>query len=185
MAAAHFMVFVPCRPCALVRLDVAKARIRPSDQAIIVPAQEKTDFGRGVTELAFRRAEETKLSAAYYYDILWDRATDLGCETALFCSEKGVPYTSPNAISNSLVDLLHDMDIQGYTAYSLRHALIQALFDAGLTETQVNAYTGHSHKSHTAITWYYHLDKNWAGQKIRALSAEALRVIQADMGEDE
>jgi integrase len=76
------------------------------------------------------------------------------------------------------------MGIEGYTGYSFRHALIQALFDAGLTETQVNAYTGHSNKSHTAVTWYYHLDKNWASEKIRALSAEALRVIRSDIGED-
>jgi integrase len=153
------------------------------DGAIIVPAQEKTDLGRGVTELVFREADERALSAAYYYSLGVKRAHALGCDTALFCSDRGDPYISADVIGKSLVELLNDMGIDGYTGYSFRHALIQALFDAGLDEKQVNAYTGHSNASHTAITWYYHLDKHWAGQKIRALSADALRVIAND--EDE
>jgi site-specific recombinase XerD len=40
-----------------------------------------------------------------------------------------------------------------YVAYSIRHALITALFEAGLDEKEVNAYnTGHSHTAHTAQT---------------------------------
>jgi integrase len=79
------------------------------------------------------------------------------------------------------------MNIEGYTAYSFRHSLIQALFDAGLDELQVNAYTGHSNNSHTAANYYYHVDKAWAGDRIRVqptdrvpLSHEAIGVIQAD-----
>jgi site-specific recombinase XerD len=109
-------------------------------------------------------AEEPKFSAAYYYQVTEERALSQGCEDALFCSKRGVPYTSTDPIGKALVQLLHDMGIEGYTGYSFRHALIQALFDAGLDEKQVNAYTGHSNKSHTALNWYYHLDKNWAGQ---------------------
>jgi hypothetical protein len=53
-----------------------------------------------------------------------------------------------------------------YTAYSIRHALITALFDMGVTETQVNAFTGHSNNSHTALSNYFHLDSKWVGQAL-------------------
>jgi hypothetical protein len=184
LAAAMFMVFVPCRPCAMVRMDTSKAWVRKTDGAIIVPAQEKTDYGKGVTELVFRKADEKRLSAAYFYEVLDERALSLGCENALFCSDKGIPYSSPDVIGKSLVQVLQDMGVPGYTGYSFRHSLIQALFDAGLDEKQVNAYTGHSNTAHTVINWYYHLDKQWAGQKIRTLSAEAKRAIENDGAED-
>jgi integrase len=187
ICAAIFMVFVPMRPCALVRMNTAKTRIRPTDRSYIVPAREKTNFGREVTELVFRHANETNLSAAWYYEVGIQRAISLGCPDALFCSDKGVPYSSPDVLCKGMTNLLYIMGIYGYTSYSFRHALIQALFDAGLTETQVNAYTGHSNKSHTAVTWYYHLDKHWAGEILHArpsdriaLCEEAKRTIAAE-----
>jgi hypothetical protein len=71
------------------------------------------------------------------------------------------------------------MKIQGYTGYSFRHSMIQALFDAGLDEKQVNAYTGHSNRSHTALDYYHHLDKQWAGAKIRAQPSERIQLCEA------
>jgi hypothetical protein len=49
MATAAFvwMVFVPCRPIALIRADPTLARIDPTSKAILLPVQEKTDHGRG------------------------------------------------------------------------------------------------------------------------------------------
>jgi hypothetical protein len=194
LCAAIFMVFVPARPCALVRMNTSKMRVRSTDGAYIVPARDKTDFGRGISELVFRHAKEERLSAAWYYDIGVARATQLGCHDALFCSDRGIPCSSPDVLAKGMTELLHIMGIIGYTSYSFRHSLIQAPFDAGLTETQVNAYTGHSNKSHTAVTWYYHLDKHWAGDVLRALPTdripiceEASKIIAADApmeGED-
>ena len=53
-----------------------------------------------------------------------------------------------------------------YTAYSIRHALITALFEKGLKEVEVNAYTGHSNNTHTALTHYFHLDGKWVGSEL-------------------
>jgi integrase len=161
-------------------MNTAKRRKRLSDNACIVPAREKTDFGRGVTELVFRHSDERNLSAAWYFEIGIARAESLGCHDALFCSDSGLAYTSPDVLSKSMVLLLYRMGVFGYTSYSFRHSLIQALIDAGLSEVQVNAYTGHSQKGHTAITWYYHLDKQWAGNIIRTLSPLAKKVISED-----
>jgi hypothetical protein len=59
-----------------------------------------------------------------------------------------------------------------------------------MKEHEVNAYTHHSHKSHTVLNNYYHLDENWAGQqlalvsasgdKVVAMSEEAQAIMQAD-----
>jgi integrase len=189
LAAAIFIVFLPCRPIALIRMDVLRARTRRSDGAIIVPAQEKTDSAKGRTEIVFRTASNPRLSTRFYYDILLRRAQSLGVFDALFCSDAGQTYKRSDSIGNALKRVLQKMAVEGFTGYSFRHAMIQALFDAGLNEMQVNAYTGHSNSSHTAVNWYYHLDKAWAGDKIRGtdrvpLSQEAQRVILADGTEE-
>jgi integrase len=190
LAAANFIVFIPCRPIALIRLDVQRARVRRSDNAVIVPAQEKTDTVKSRTELVFRASSNRRTSTRYYYDILSKRAQRLGVTDALFCSESGKTYKRSDSICNALKYLLeHGMRVFGYTAYSFRHSMIQALFDAGLNEMQVNAYTGHSNRSHTAADYYYHLDKVWAGEKIRGtdrvpLTRDAQRVILAEGSEE-
>jgi hypothetical protein len=187
LSAAVLSVFLPCRPIALIRMDVAAARTRLSDGSLIVPTQEKTDSGRGRTELIIRSAPESRLSPRYYYDLLIGRARGLGVYDALFCSEKGRKYKRSDCIGKALKRLLLRMGVKGFTGYSFRHSTIQALFDAGLDEKEVNAYTGHSNNAHTAVNYYFHLDKAWAGERIRTapservpLRAEAIKAIEAD-----
>ena len=53
---------------------------------------------------------------------------------------------------------------------------------------QVNAYTGHSNKSHTTLTHYFHLDENWVGGvlakgKEMPISAKAEATIERDNSE--
>jgi hypothetical protein len=73
-----------------------------------------------------------------------------------------------------------------YTAYSIRHALITELFNRGLKEQEVNAYTGHSNNAHTALTNYFHLEENWVGRKLvgaageTTVSEQAALVIEQD-----
>jgi hypothetical protein len=62
----------------------------------------------------------------------------------------------------------------------IHHALITALFDAGLNESQVNAYTGHSHNAHTAATSYFYLNTKWVGHAIAAESLSPAAVASAD-----
>jgi hypothetical protein len=188
LAAAIFMVLLPCRPIALVRIDPSRARVRKSDNAVIAPAQEKTDSGKSRTELVFRNSPNPRTSTRFFYDILLRRALSLDVDDALFCSDKGQKYKRSDSILNALVRLLERMGVFGFTGYSFRHSLIQALFDAGLDEKQVNAYTGHSNNSHTALNYYFHLDKCWAGQKIQGtdrvpLSLQAQHAILAEGSE--
>jgi hypothetical protein len=133
LAAAIFIVFLPCRPIALIRMDVLRARTRRSDGAIIVPAQEKTDSAKGRTEFVFRTASNPRLSTRFYYDILLRRAQSLGVYDALFCSDAGQTYKRSDSIGNALKRVLQKMAVEGFTGNSVRHAKIQAVFDAGLT----------------------------------------------------
>ena len=68
-----------------------------------------------------------------------------------------------------------------YTAYSIRHALITALFDMNLSEVDVNAYTGHTNNARTGLTHYFHLDGKWAGTDLAQMNP----VIPSLRGEDE
>jgi integrase len=75
-----------------------------------------------------------------------------------------------------------------YLPYSIRHALITYLYELDYSETQVNAYTGHSPNYHTTIRFYYHLDMNAVSRKITELvpiSEQAMRSIMADQEGEE
>jgi site-specific recombinase XerD len=64
------------------------------------------------------------------------RAEGLGTNDSLFCSNDGKPYGQSAQLSRLLKQLLVDAGIdRKYPAYSTRHALIMALFDAGLNES--------------------------------------------------
>jgi hypothetical protein len=70
-----------------------------------------------------------------------------------------------------------------FKPYSIRHALITDLYRRGLSESEVNAYTGHSHRSHTTLNYYYHLDKNWVGASIATsfpIPESVQRALQLD-----
>jgi hypothetical protein len=80
------------------------------------------------------------------------------------------------------------IDTEKYKFYSARHAAIDALFSKlKLDEKSVNAYTGHSHNSHTALNFYYHLNKVWVGQKLASLHGDGEKIqdeIQHEVIED-
>jgi hypothetical protein len=142
LAAANLVVFVPCRTIALFRMDPSKRRVRRSDGSLTIPAQEKTDFGKGQTELVIRSAPEERLSPRFFADLLMNRARSLGVYHALFCSGKGRKYKRSDSICNALKRLLHRMGVEGFTGYSFRHSIIQAQIDAGLGKKQVNSFHG-------------------------------------------
>jgi hypothetical protein len=77
LLAAVLMSFLPCREIALTRMDLSRMRTRASDGALIVPTQEKTDAGKGITELVIRDEPEERLSPRYFFHILRRRARGL------------------------------------------------------------------------------------------------------------
>jgi hypothetical protein len=190
ITAAVFMVFVPCRPIALIRINPATATEHPSAEALTVMSREKTDFGRGQTVLLLRDDEVEILSPRFWFNFLHNKALQRGITNALFVSETGQVYTRSDSIGMALKQLLADAGIPGiYLPYSIGHALITYLYELGYSEIQVNAYTGHSPNYHTIIRFYYHLDKNAVGKKITGLipiPEKAMRSILADQeGEEE
>jgi hypothetical protein len=113
--------------------------------------------------------------------LLKRRAEGLGTNDFLFCSDDGKPYVQSTQLSRLLKQLLVDAGVdRKYPAYWMRHALITALFDAGLNESQVNAYTDHSHNTYTVATSNFHLNTKWVGHAIAAESLSPAGVAGAD-----
>jgi hypothetical protein len=169
-AAAVFVIFIPCRPIVMIRMDGTKESWRAERKALVVGTREKTDKGRGYTELVLRALPQKNLCPLSLYCLLKSRAAQLGARGALFCSADGKSYLTSAPLSRLLKNLLKLAGIDPqYPAYSIRHALITALIDGDLKEHEVNAYTGHSNNAHTAFTSYFHLNTKWIG---RALACE-------------
>jgi hypothetical protein len=173
-----FMIFVPCRPIALIRLDPTKAKQDPYSDALLVPTKEKTDRGRDSSILCIRSLPQKLLSPRFYYDICLQRSTKLGCPDALLCSNSGRPYTRTDNVCKAGKACLGRSNIPaGYGLHSVRHALIQWLYSHGYDEKEVNAYTGHSNNYHTTLKFYYHLDKAWIGKKISEAGTPKLQPV--------
>jgi hypothetical protein len=175
------MIFIPCRPVAMIRMDCARARWAEPERVLVVPAKEKMDKGRGYTELVLRKMNNESLCPLRHYLLLQRRAKGLGADGSLFCSEDGKPYAQSAQLSRLLKQLLAPAGIdRKYPAYSIRHGLITALFDAGLSESQVNAYTGHSKNTHTVATSYFHLNSKWVGHAIASNALSPAVFASAD-----
>jgi hypothetical protein len=135
--------------------------------SVEVQAKEKMDRGKGASTLLLRRGRIPNLCPVAVYVVLCKEAERNGLHDILWGSEKGIPYKQPSAISRHVKLLLLEAKIPAcYTTYSIRHALITALFAKGLSEPEVNAYTGHSNNAHPALTHYFHLDEKWAGKDL-------------------
>jgi hypothetical protein len=166
-AAVLFMIFIPCRPVGIWRMRVKEEKVSADGKAIEIPTREKTNTSKGSTVLLIRAGTVPNLCAVRVYNLLRKGATARGITETVWCSERGVVYKQSSAISRLLKNELRRAGIaDSFPAYSIGHALITFLFEQGLSEVEVNAYTGHSNNSHTALTNYFHLDANWMGVRI-------------------
>jgi hypothetical protein len=55
--AVLMMIFILCRPVAMIRMDWSRMRWIEAGRVFLVPAKEKMDKGRGYTELMLRKIE--------------------------------------------------------------------------------------------------------------------------------
>jgi hypothetical protein len=183
-AAAIFMIFVPCRPAGMFQFNPFTAVRNPDGGSIKLRRREKINTGLGLTEVPIHRIEGSPLCPVRYFDLMTTVASKMGSTNTFWCTKAGKPLTRPDAIRRDLNALLRRVKIPDrFKPYSIRHALITALYRKGLTESEVNVYTGHSHRSHTTLNYYYHLDKNWVGASIAnsfSIPESVQRALQAD-----
>jgi hypothetical protein len=181
-AAFLFMVFIPCRPVGMWRMDVTGEKWAEDESWVEVPAREKTNHGKEVTILVIRKGNIPNLCPLKAYRLLKSGAKQRGLRGALWCSELGVPYKQPSFISQLIKALLTAAGVPAhFPAYSVRHALITLLFALGWSEIQVNAFTGHSNNSHTALNHYFHLDEKWLGKEIERAVPQEVAVAAEDV----
>jgi hypothetical protein len=184
--AAIMMMLVPCRPIGMLRMQVGEERWAADGSYVEVPTQDKMCRGRGALLLLLRKLEEANLCPLTVYRLVKERAASLGVFDTVWCSDNGKRFSNSSSITRLLRELMTEMDIsEEYTGYTFRHALITFLIGCGLSEVEVNAFTGHSNNSHTAFTNYFRLDQKWVGAKLaagtlRPVSALAARMICAD-----
>ena len=167
--AAVFMIFVPLRPAAMLRLDPTTERTSKISKSIEIQTCDKTDARRARTYVAIRPLKDRRLCPLTHYRLLVKGAKERGLKDSLWCNQRGKAFVRSDPILYRLTKLLRLAGIpEGYTGYSIRHATITALFRF-MGEKEVNAFTGHSQDAHVALEHYYHLDRNWAGGELAKL----------------
>jgi hypothetical protein len=171
----------------MLRMQVGKERWAPDGSYVEVPTQDKMNRGRGALLLLLRKLEVENLSPYTIYFALKQRAERLGVFDTIWCTDDDGRFLVSSLISRLLRGLITEIGIsvEEYTAYSFRHTLITYLVSCELSETEANAFTGHSHNSHTALTHYFHLDQKLVGSNIASgalqpIPAQAARLICDD-----
>jgi hypothetical protein len=68
--AALFMLFIPRKPVAMIRMHCARVRWAEPERVLVVPAKEKMDKRRGYTELVLRKTDNESLCSLRHYLLL-------------------------------------------------------------------------------------------------------------------
>jgi hypothetical protein len=103
-------------------------------------------------------------------------ALNRGAVGTLFCTDGGKPYATNDTVRHGVEDQMYEAGISKlYKANTTRHAAFSALLKT-MTEQQVNAFSGHSHRAHTLLNYYYHMDQNHAGQQLANMTAKGDKV---------
>jgi hypothetical protein len=76
--AALMVIFIPCRPVAMIRMDWSRMRWIEAGSVLVVPVKEKVNRGRGFTELVIRKIEIEALCPLRHALLLKQRAEGLG-----------------------------------------------------------------------------------------------------------
>jgi site-specific recombinase XerD len=79
-------------------------------------------------------------------------------------TQSGTPLHHTQLLSGSIKMVLTAAGVPSYfKPYSIKHAVISALFHLGYSRTEVNLFTGHSELADTAPAFYLRSIKNWPG----------------------
>ena len=98
----------------------------------------------------------------------------------LLCSDDGKPFVQSDQLSRLLKQLPNKASIlPQFPAHTIKHALVTAFFDSGLSDSQVNANAEHSNNAHSAATRNFHLSTRWIGHTIAAESVAPAAVASA------
>jgi hypothetical protein len=171
------MAFVPLRMSAIWKLDPTTERASTFGDAVEVDTREKTDTMRSKTFAVIRPLEDKRLCPLYHYRLLKNGAANRGAVSTLFCTEGGKLYASNAMKRYGIEQQNYDADIsKAFKANATRHAAFNELSKT-MSEQQVNAFSGHSHRAHTLLNHYYHMDGNHAGQQLATVTAKGENVV--------
>jgi hypothetical protein len=100
--AALMMIFTPCRPVAVIRMDWSRMRWIWAGRVLLVPVKKKMDRGRDYTELVLRKIEIEALCPLRLALLLKQRAEALYTNDSLFCLDDGKPYAQSAQLTRLL-----------------------------------------------------------------------------------
>ena len=89
--AAIFMIFVPLRPAAMLRLDPTTEKASKVSESIEVQTCDKTDSRRARTYIAIRPLGDKRLCPLTHYRLLVQGAKERGLKDALWSTKEARP----------------------------------------------------------------------------------------------
>jgi hypothetical protein len=109
-----------------------------------------------------------------------------GSNTPFFVYEDGNPVLSSEKLSKEIITpYIREKGVPiPYTPYSIKTAVITALFNKGLSKEQISAFSGHSSTSNTVLKHYHDPTNQWLGHCLASIQSYEVEPPQSDEKEE-
>jgi site-specific recombinase XerD len=153
-ASVLILTFTACRPKEVVNIIADKIQYIVASKSLLIPTVVKS-HRNVITNLQLQSLPDAQICPVSAVLEWLDRKKKFLNPQVFLFSQSGTPlhYTQP--LSSSIKMVLTAAGVPSfYKPYSIKHAVISALFHLGYSRTEVNLFTGHSELADTAPAFY-------------------------------
>jgi hypothetical protein len=183
---ASLIMFTCCRVKDMFNIVPGRSKWEGEDGTIMLAMRTKDGGGRlkykVILEMRDKNIDPIETVREYRKRWLRKRKDDVN----FFITEDGSPIPSSEKFSKEILIpyIRHKGIDRPYTPYSIKTAVITALFNKGYTKDQVSAFSGHSSNTNTALKHYHDPTNQWLGFQIPGICNTGMREEETRMGQN-
>jgi site-specific recombinase XerD len=161
------LAFTACRPSEVVTIVPNRVQYFSESKSMLLPTIVKQHRNR-ITVLQIQQIQDEQICPVAA-TLEWLARLKTLHQSTFLLTKSGQPLTSAQLLSDPIRSVFDAASIPSfYRPYSIKHAVISALYHLGCTRTEVNIFTGHSELADTAPTFYLKSINEWLGYKLAA-----------------
>jgi integrase len=174
-SAILILVFTACRQIEVVNILVESIFYKSETESILLPTLLKQQRSQ-MTNLQIQKlkdADSQICPVAATLEWLARRKTlDKTAPPTFLMTKTGKAMLDAQSLAIAIRAVLTAAGVPTqYSAYSIKHATISALYNLGFSTTEINIFTGHSESADTAPKYYLKSLGNWPGHKLAVASS--------------
>jgi site-specific recombinase XerD len=161
------LVFTACRPREVVNIISDRIQYTSHTQSLVLPTVLKQSKNQ-ITNLQVQNLDDVQICPVAATLEWLNRKKTLDPKAFLF-TRNSSPIRNAQLLAAPIRLVLRAAGVPStYGPYSIKHAVISALFHLGFSSTEINLFTGHSELADTAPKYYLKSINKWPGFRLAA-----------------